>query len=124
MLEMSGSKNRKRSRLRKWLSATLLLLVLLSVSGCKTISFYAQALKGQYQIFAHEESIEKLIADSKTPDALRKRFEVLQQLRSFAEKDLRLPVDGHYRKYVDLHRPFVVWNVQAAPEFSMQPKTW
>ena len=27
-------------------------------------------------------------------------------------------------KYADLHRPFVVWNVQAAREFSMAPKTW
>jgi predicted aminopeptidase len=25
---------------------------------------------------------------------------------------------------VDLHRPYVVWNVQAAPQFSLQPKTW
>ena len=33
-------------------------------------------------------------------------------------------MDGHYRKYVDVHRPFVVWNVEAAPEFSMEPKSW
>jgi len=33
-------------------------------------------------------------------------------------------VDGHYSKYVDVHRPFVVWNVEAAREFSMEPKTW
>jgi predicted aminopeptidase len=45
-------------------------------------------------------------------------------LRSFAEKDLKLSVDGHYQKYVDVHRPFVVWNVEAALEFSLEPKTW
>jgi predicted aminopeptidase len=33
-------------------------------------------------------------------------------------------VNGHYRKYSDLHRPFVVWNVQATPQFSLEPKTW
>jgi predicted aminopeptidase len=33
-------------------------------------------------------------------------------------------VDDHYRKYVDVHRSYVVWNVEAAPEFSMQPKSW
>src|SRR5207253_9039726 len=26
--------------------------------------------------------------------------------------------------YVDVHRPFVVWNVEAAPEFSLEPKSW
>jgi len=101
-----------------------MLLVVVVVSGCKTISFYAQAIKGQYQIFAHERKVQKLLSDEKTPEALKKRFEVLEEIRAFADKDLKLPVDGHYQKYVDVGRPYVVWNVQAAPEFSMQPKTW
>jgi predicted aminopeptidase len=33
-------------------------------------------------------------------------------------------VNGHYLRYADLHRPFVVWDVYAAPEFSLEPKTW
>ena len=41
-------------------------------------------------------------------------------MRAFAAKDLKLPVDGHYEKYADVHRPFVVWNVEAAPEFSLE----
>jgi predicted aminopeptidase len=121
---MMFAKNPKRPAARKWFSGLLLLLIVLAVSGCKTISFYAQALKGQYQIFAHEVSIESLVGNAKTPAKLKSRFELLQQLRVFADKELHLPVDGHYRKYVDVHRPYVVWNVQAAPEFSMQPKTW
>jgi predicted aminopeptidase len=111
-------------RLRKWIAVLLLASAVVAVSGCRTLSFYAQALKGQYQIFAHEKSIEKLLAAPQTPDRLKRRFEVLGQLRSFAEKELKLPVDGHYRKYADVHRPYVVWNVEAAPEFSMQPKDW
>ncbi len=114
----------RRKSLRRFLAGLLLLVVVTMVSGCRTLSFYAQALKGQYQIFAHDQKIEKLIADPKTPKGLRDRFALVEKLRVFAEKELRLPVDGHYRKYVDLHRPFVLWNVEAAPEFSMQPKTW
>ncbi len=98
--------------------------VVVMVSGCRTLSFYAQAIKGQYQMVAHGQPIKKLIADPKTPDELKNRFELVQRLRSFAEKELQLPVDGHYCKYVDLHRSFALWNVEAAPEFSMQPKTW
>ena len=47
---------------------------------------------------------------------LKQQLELLQKLRTFAEHDLKLPVDGHYAKYVDVHRPFVVRNVEAAPE--------
>jgi predicted aminopeptidase len=115
----------KKSRwLRRWLIGTLLVLIVLVVSGCKTLSFYAQAVRGQYQIFAHEQTIATLVADPRTPEKLKNRLELVRQLRLFADQSLKLPVDGHYRKYVDVHRPYVVWNVEAAPEFSMEPKTW
>ncbi len=112
------------NRAQKCLLAILLLGVTIGFSGCQTLKFYGQAIHGQYQIFAGEQPTDKLLADPQTPSKLKQRFELLGQLRDFAAKDLQLPLDGHYRKYVDLHRPFVVWNVEAAPEFSMQPKTW
>jgi predicted aminopeptidase len=115
----------KRSkRFRKWWITAALGLLLVALSGCQTFSFYRQAIKGQYQLLAHQEKIDKLIADPQTPARLKQKLQLLERLRLFAEKDLKLPVNGHYKKYVDVHRPFVVWNVEAAPEFSMVPKGW
>jgi predicted aminopeptidase len=113
-----------RPSLKRSALAILLLGAVLASSGCRTISFYGQALKGQFQIFAHEQPIAKLLVDTNTPPTLRDRLIVLEDLRWFALTGLKLPVDGHYQKYVDVHRPYVVWNVQAAPEFSLQAKTW
>ena len=98
--------------------------MVLGVSGCHTLSFYGQAAKGQYQIFAHQQPIDKLMVAANTPQPLKQRFELLRDLRGFASQELKLPTDKHYRKYVDVHRPFVVWNVEAAPELSLEPKTW
>ncbi len=109
---------------KKWLLLIALIVAVVAVSGCRTISFYAQAMKGQFQIFAHQQRIDRLVADPNTPPRLRGQLELVQKLRAFAETDLKLPVDGHYRKYVDVHRKYVVWNVQAAPRFSLEPKTW
>ena len=109
---------------RKWLAAPALLVAVLAMSGCQTLSFYGQAIKGQYGIVAHQQRIEKLLADPLTAPPLRAKLQLVQSLRAFAAKDLKLPVDGHYQRYVDVHRPFVVWNVEAAPEFSLEPKTW
>src|ERR1035438_7763560 len=109
---------------RKWLVAPALLLAVLAMSGCQTLSYYGQAIKGQYQIVAHEQKIKKLLADPQTPAPLKANLQLVQGLRAFAAKDLQLPVDGHYEKYADMHRPFVVWTVEAAPEFSLEPKTW
>ena len=111
-------------RLRKWLLAPALLLALLALSGCQTLSFYGQAIKGQYQIVSQQTKITKLLADPQTPAPLKAKLQLVQELRAFAAKDLKLPVDGHYEHYADVHRPYVVWNVQAAPEFSLEAHTW
>ena len=117
-------REKRANRYRKWIFGAVLLLLVLGVSGCHTLGFYGQAAKGQYQIFAHQQSIEKLMASPETPARLKQRLELLRDLRAFAKTELKLPTDQQYRKYVDVHRPFVVWNVEAAPEFSMEPKTW
>ena len=111
-------------RRRQWLWGPLVLLAMVALSGCQTISYYGQAIKGQYQILSSEQKISKLLADPQTPAPLRAKLQLVEDLRGFALKDLQLPVDKQYAKYVDLHRPYVVWNVQAAPEFSLEPKAW
>jgi len=102
----------------------LLVLAVLGVSGCQSFSFYRQAVKGQYQIIARQQKIRKLLGDAQTPARLKAKLELVESLRAFAKAELKLPVDGHYQKYADVHRPFVVWNVEAAPEFSLEPKSW
>jgi predicted aminopeptidase len=88
------------------------------------LGYYIQAIRGEFQILAHRKSIDQLIASPKTDSKLRQHLQLVQQLRSFARNELKLPVDSSYAKYVDLHRQYAVWTVQAAPEFSLEPKVW
>jgi predicted aminopeptidase len=115
---------KKASRIQKTLIIVAFVVIVFGLSGCETFSFYRQAIKGQYQLIANQQPIDKLAANTNTEPRLRKQLQLVQELRGFADKELKLPVDNHYRKYVDVHRPYVVWNVEAAPEFSMEPKSW
>jgi predicted aminopeptidase len=115
---------KKATRIQKGLILAAFALLIVGLSGCETFSFYRQAIKGQYQLFANQQPIDKLAGNTNTEPRLRKQLQLVQELRGFAEKELKLPVDNHYRKYVDVHRPYVVWNVEAAREFSMEPKSW
>ena len=94
------------------------------IAGCGTLGYYAQAIHGQYQILHREQPIQKLLADPKTPSKLKGRLILALAIRDYAEKDLRLPANGHYRHYADLERRFAVWTVYAAPEFSLEAKSW
>jgi predicted aminopeptidase len=100
----------------------LLLLSLLLVAGCETLSYYSQAIGGQVEILHAARPIDDWLADPSTPAALRSRLELARRIRRFASAELALPENRSYTSYAELGRPYVVWNVFAAPVFSVQPK--
>lgn len=109
---------------RRSLPFALLVVALLQTTGCRTVGYYSQALKGQYQIVSRQEPIPRLVERSNTPAALKEKLTFILDVRQFAEQKLGLPADGHYLKYADLGRRYAVWNVFAAPEFSLEAKSW
>ena len=112
------------SRARRISAILLVLFLALGALQCQSIRYYHQAIDGQMDILARRQSIPELIDDPDTPATLRRKLLLILAVRAFAEKNLRLPVNDHYLSYVELDRPYVVWNVYAAPEFSLTPKTW
>jgi len=70
------------------------------------------------------QPITRVIAEPSTPPALRSQLEAVAAIRDFASRELGLPDNGSYRSYADVGRRYVVWNVVAAPEFSVDAKQW
>lgn len=100
------------------------LLVTLLLAGCGEAGYYWQAASGQLQILSRRRPISQVIVDPATPATLKERLELVLRLRDFASAELGLPENDSYRCYADLGREAVVWNVVAAPEFSLQARTW
>jgi len=90
-------------------------------AGCSTLSYYGQAINGHLDVMRRAEPIAARIADPATPPELRAKLERVVAIREFASRDLALPDNGSYRAYADIGRPYVLWNVFAAPEFSVEP---
>lgn len=117
----TSSKRRKR---RALLIVAAFVAVVVAFCGCQSVSFYKQAIGGELQILTHQKPIKQLLADTNTSADLKHKFDVVLQARQFAKTNLHLPADDNYLKYVDLHREFAVWNVNAAPPLSLEPKRW
>jgi predicted aminopeptidase len=96
----------------------------LLLSGCSTVGYYWQSVSGHMHMLGAARPVPDVLADPQTPQALKTRLELSQRIRSFAALDLKLPDNPSYKRYADLRRPSVVWNVVAAPEFSLTLKTW
>lgn len=98
----------------------ILLAASLSTGGC----YLLQAAGGQMELTSKRQPIAKLLTDERTPEELRARLEYVAAARTFASQELGLPDNDSYRSYADVGRPYVVWNVFATDEFSVQPKRW
>ena len=101
-----------------WLALALLL------AGCEALGYYAQSIDGHFRLMNAREPMSELSSAEDTPDELRERLELVKQIRDFASRELLLPENDSYRSYADIGRPYVVWSVVAAPELSLEPKTW
>ena len=97
-----------------------MVLCLAMLPGC----YYAQAAKGQWELSRKRQPIEDVLASEDTSPELAARLRLVQEARQFAIDELGLPDNDSYRTYADIEREYVVWNVFAAPEFSLQAKTW
>jgi predicted aminopeptidase len=86
--------------------------------------YLAQAAGGEMHVLNARRPIDKVVADPSTPEPLRARLMDVQAARDFAVTELHLPDNRSYRTYADIKRPYVVWNVVATPEFSVEPKHW
>jgi predicted aminopeptidase len=86
--------------------------------GC----YLLQSAQGHLSLMSKREPIAGVIDKPTTPAALRAQLRAVTAIRDFASRELGLPDNGSYRTYADVGRTYVVWNVVAAPEFSVEPK--
>ena len=92
--------------------------------GCATIDYYGQSIGGHLSLMAKRADVTTLLADSQTGESLKQELRTVLAVREFASTELALPENDSYRSYVDVGRPYVLWNVVAAGEFSLAPKSW
>ena len=100
------------------------LVLALGCTGCSTMSYYHQSITGHFALISKREPIADIVNDSARDEKLIKHLKLAQQIRSFASSTLKLPDNNSYRSYVQLDRPYVTWNVFAAPEFSIALQQW
>jgi putative aminopeptidase len=94
-----------------------------ATSSCAA-PYYWQAIGGQIELLRKREPIDEVIADPAADPTLKSTLARVETMRRFAVDELDLPSNDSYTTYVALDRPYVVWNVVAAEEFSVDPQRW
>lgn len=105
-----------------YLALTVILLI--SISSCSTLSYYSQSISGGLEVLWNRQDIDELLANPDLDSTLRDKLQLALEIRRFSITTLGLPDNDSYLSYTDLKREHVLWNVFAAPEFSLNLKQW
>jgi len=99
-------------------------VLLILTAGCTNMAYYLQAASGQLDVWWRARPIEAVTQDAEVDAGTREKLKRVLAIREFASRELSLPDNESYRRYADLERRYIVWNVFAAPEFSLEPVNW
>jgi predicted aminopeptidase len=113
----------------QWKSGNRLVVLCACLAGVVvlpacSVTYPLQAARGQLSLVNNREPVAELLAAAELVPAIRPRLEASRAILDFAHVVLLLPDNGSYRFYTDTGKPYVVWNVFAAPEFSLNPQRW
>lgn len=98
------------------------------LGGCAAplegVAYYWQSVRGHLALMHSAEPIAEVLQEPGLSPALRAKLELAGEVRTFASAELALPDNGSYRSLARIGRPYVVWNVFAAPELSLRLERW
>ncbi len=100
-----------------------IVIVSLLAAGCSTAEFYWQGITGQIDLLTRAQSIPSVLEKIHDP-ALKKKLERVLAIRDYATRELGLPDNASYKRYTEVDRRFVLWNVFAAPPLSLAARQW
>lgn len=100
------------------------LIIIFDITGCSTIRYYSQSIQGQLEVIHNSESINTLLHQNNISEAYKEKLNLVLKLRAFSIKEMGLPDNNSYTLFADMKRDYVIWNIFANPEFSLEPLNW
>jgi len=104
--------------------AVISALLSLLLAACAGPGYYVQAVGGHLELMRERQQVAEILSAAQTDPALRGRLELATELREFAVRELGLPDNGSYTRFVRTGRDAVTWNVVATPELSLEARRW
>lgn len=101
----------------------LLSSLLLLMSGC-SVGYLVKSAYSQADLLRKRVPIEEAIKDPKTTPDQKRKLELVEEVRRFAENDLGLAKTKNYTSFVQLKAPYVTWVVQASERSELKHYLW
>ena len=97
--------------------------LLLALCGCSP-EYFVRAAYEEGRILWRRKPITTVLAEDGVAPDVRRKLEMVLELRDFAADELRLNVGGSYAAYSYIDRPVLLHVLTAVPKTSFEPYTW
>jgi len=113
---------KKRAKNIGW--GVLLLLIIICVWQFKLIHYGFIQLKGQLHVINNTVPLSEYIQNSQTPDSLKSKAKLVNQIRAFAFDSLGINYSDNYTEIFDQKGKPSMYVVTACEPYSFTPKMW
>jgi len=93
------------------------------LTSCQ-INYYAKSAYHQFSMMRSRVPLEEALKDPRLSPEEKRKIQLAQKAREFAEKDLSLKATQNYTHFVQLDRPYVTYVVSAAPKWKLESYKW
>lgn len=80
--------------------------------------------RGQFKVLWNAEPIEDILQRTSTPDTIRQKLSIINEVRAFAFDSLGLKPTKNYTTYYDQHGKDILWVVTACAPYEFEPVEW
>lgn len=110
--------------LRIVLAGLFLVLLIATLWQRELIDYGLMQGKGQLNVLWNARPVEEVMRDPATPDTLRQKLRLVQEVRDFAIDSLGIRNTDNYNTLFDQQGKDILWVVTACRPYSLEQKYW
>ncbi|MGV3557981.1 aminopeptidase [Larkinella arboricola] len=110
--------------IKKILLALLAICMVLGIWYRELIGYGWMQAKGQFRILWNTRPVEEVLADASFPDSLKRKIELIQEIKRYSIDSLGINPSKNYTTFYDQHGQPILWVVVASEKYRLTAKEW
>lgn len=109
--------------MRTLIKLSYLIILTLLLASCQ-MGYLIKSAYNQVSLLNQRIPIEEALQDKNLTDDEKNKLLLTQEVRAFAESELKLNVKKNYSTFVKLDRPYVSYVISASPKWKLESYIW
>jgi len=109
---------------RKIILLAISIITIFTIVKWDLIQYGWQQARGQFFIMYNAEPLDFFLNKTTYPDSLKAKIRLVQEVKSFAEKELGFSAKDQYNKMYDQEGKEIMWVVTAAYPYQLESYEW